>query len=152
MNRLLRCFRFVYCWLRYCWGRVRASGSFLPALQVDDCRLAVSARVTVRPSPRPYITRLPFSILSVWCCAVVLSGSAPNLPLLFLARVLSGVGEASFQTVVPPYIDDTAPKVALFVCLCASPRRPEPLLPPSLCSPHRSPVVCGLPYFTPPSQ
>jgi MFS transporter, Spinster family, sphingosine-1-phosphate transporter len=29
--------------------------------------------------------------------------------VLVLARMLSGVGEASFQTVIPPFIDDRAP-------------------------------------------
>lgn len=57
---------------------------------------------------------------SIWCCAVALSGIAPNLPVLFIARILSGVGEASFQTVIPPYIDDTAPKVPVCVCTCVS--------------------------------
>lgn len=42
---------------------------------------------------------------------MLLSGLAPKFGVLVLARVLSGVGEASFQTVVPPYIDDIAPKV-----------------------------------------
>lgn len=43
------------------------------------------------------------------------SGLAPYLLshnsfyILVASRVLSGVGEASFQTVVPPYIDDNAP-------------------------------------------
>ena len=47
--------------------------------------------------------------LGVWCVAVILSGLAPHFWVLVVARVLSGVGEASFQTVVPPYIDDNAP-------------------------------------------
>jgi len=61
----------------------------------------------------------PFRLMSVglgiWVIAVVLSGLAPYLLshnsfwILISARVLSGVGEASFQTVVPPYIDDNAP-------------------------------------------
>ncbi len=38
-----------------------------------------------------------------------LSGAAPHFWVLILARMLSGVGEASFQTVVPPFIDDNAP-------------------------------------------
>jgi MFS family permease len=50
-------------------------------------------------------------VRSIWCFAVLLSGVAPKFGLLVVARVLSGVGEASFQTVVPPYIDDIAPKV-----------------------------------------
>lgn len=61
----------------------------------------------------------PFRLMSVglgiWVIAVVLSGLAPYIIshnsfwILISARVLSGVGEASFQTVVPPYIDDNAP-------------------------------------------
>lgn len=55
----------------------------------------------------------PFKLMCVgliiWVVAVVLSGLAPNFWVMVAARVLSGVGEASFQTVVPPYIDDNAP-------------------------------------------
>jgi len=55
----------------------------------------------------------PFKLMAVglaaWCVAVVASGLAPHFWVLVVARVLSGVGEASFQTVVPPFIDDHAP-------------------------------------------
>jgi len=47
--------------------------------------------------------------LAIWVLAAVLSGLAPRYWVLALARMLSGVGEASFQTVVPPFIDDIAP-------------------------------------------
>jgi predicted MFS family arabinose efflux permease len=47
--------------------------------------------------------------LGVWVVAVLLSGWAPHFWVLVVARIFSGVGEASFQIVVPPYIDDTAP-------------------------------------------
>jgi MFS family permease len=59
------------------------------------------------------LTSLSFPSLpcSIWCGAVLLSGLAPNFWLLVIARVFSGVGEASFQCVVPPFIDDIAPKV-----------------------------------------
>jgi MFS transporter, Spinster family, sphingosine-1-phosphate transporter len=55
----------------------------------------------------------PFKLMAggllVWVVAVVLSGAAPHFWVLVLARMLSGVGEASFQTIVPPFIDDNAP-------------------------------------------
>lgn len=55
----------------------------------------------------------PFRLISIgliiWIVAVVGSAFAPSYWLLFAARMLSGVGEASFQCVVPPYIDDYAP-------------------------------------------
>ena len=57
--------------------------------------------------------RPPFQLMAIglliWCVAVVLSGFAPHYWVLVLARMLSGAGEASFQTVVPPWIDDNAP-------------------------------------------
>lgn len=56
----------------------------------------------------------PFFTISlgivIWLFAVVLTGLSPNYCVLFLARVVSGVGEASFQIVVPAYIDDYAPQ------------------------------------------
>ena len=55
----------------------------------------------------------PFKLMAgglfIWCIAAILSGAAPHFWVLVLARMLSGVGEASFQTVVPPFIDDNAP-------------------------------------------
>lgn len=47
--------------------------------------------------------------LFVWCVAVLFSGLAPNYFYLVAARALSGVGEASFQTIAPAFIDDRAP-------------------------------------------
>ena len=60
--------------------------------------------------------------LAIWVGAMLLSAWAPSYWVLVLARVLSGAGEGSFQTVVPPYIDDRAPPskrglwLALFFC------------------------------------
>jgi MFS family permease len=60
--------------------------------------------------------------LSIWVGAMFLSAWAPNYWILVAARVLSGAGEGSFQTVVPPFIDDNAPPskrglwLALFFC------------------------------------
>ena len=60
--------------------------------------------------------------LAIWVGAMALSATAPSYWVLVLARVLSGAGEGSFQTVVPPYIDDHAPPakrglwLALFFC------------------------------------
>jgi len=55
----------------------------------------------------------PFRLMSVgllcWCGSVVLTGLAPHMWVMIGARVISGVGEASFQCIVPPYIDDHAP-------------------------------------------
>jgi MFS transporter, Spinster family, sphingosine-1-phosphate transporter len=57
--------------------------------------------------------RPPFQLMAIglfiWCISVILSGFAPHYWVLVLARMLSGAGEASFQTVVPPWIDDNAP-------------------------------------------
>ncbi|CBJ29989.1 conserved unknown protein [Ectocarpus siliculosus] len=60
--------------------------------------------------------RSPFSLmaagLGMWCGAAVFAGVAKPLgsyAVLLMARLLSGVGEASFVTVVPPLITDTAP-------------------------------------------
>ncbi|CAM9597034.1 unnamed protein product, partial [Ectocarpus sp. 8 AP-2014] len=60
--------------------------------------------------------RSPFSLmaagLGMWCGAAVVAGVAKPLgsyAVLLMARLLSGVGEASFVTVVPPLITDTAP-------------------------------------------
>ena len=60
--------------------------------------------------------------LAIWVGAMLLSAWAPSYWVLVAARVLSGAGEGSFQTVVPPYIDDHAPPakrglwLALFFC------------------------------------
>eukprot|EP00975_Prorocentrum_lima_P014735 3125982-Prorocentrum_lima.AAC.1 len=46
-----------------------------------------------------------------WCAAAVLAGfsrDANSYVLLLLARMLSGVGEASFQVVAAPFIQDHA--------------------------------------------
>jgi MFS family permease len=63
----------------------------------------------------------PFRLISVgmaiWCGAVVLCGLAPHYWVLVLGRVLSGFGEASFQCVVPPFIDDFAPPHLKGLCL-----------------------------------
>lgn len=47
--------------------------------------------------------------LAVWVAAVVASAAAPTYWLLLVARCLSGVGEAAFQLVVPPWVEDAAP-------------------------------------------
>jgi MFS family permease len=58
----------------------------------------------------------PFNLvgggLIIWCVALFLCGAAESFDsfwLLLFARVISGIGEASFQCVVPPFIDDQAP-------------------------------------------
>eukprot|EP00750_Incisomonas_marina_P025857 INCI573.1.p1 GENE.INCI573.1~~INCI573.1.p1 ORF type:complete len:518 (+),score=85.71 INCI573.1:300-1853(+) len=61
----------------------------------------------------------PFTLmgsgLTIWCCAVLASGFAgphffDSYIMLLIARAVSGVGEASFQCIGPPFIDDYAPK------------------------------------------
>lgn len=47
--------------------------------------------------------------LGIWVTAVIGSGLAPDYYTLIAARCLSGVGEAAFQLVVPPWIEDHAP-------------------------------------------
>ena len=62
----------------------------------------------------------PFRLLGIgmwlWVLTLMLSGSAMWLGdhprsywFLVLCRALSGVGEASFQCIIPPYIEDFAP-------------------------------------------
>lgn len=56
--------------------------------------------------------------LSIWTAALFLSGlpyffqdsGAPAFWIFLLARSLSGVGEAAFQCIVPPYLEDIAPR------------------------------------------
>ncbi|KAF0693839.1 Aste57867_15239 [Aphanomyces stellatus] len=62
------------------------------------------------------MTMRPFRLIalgmSIWCVAVCLCSlakQANSFELLFLGRVLSGVGEASFQCIAPPFIHDHAP-------------------------------------------
>lgn len=56
----------------------------------------------------------PFKLMSfgllIWCVAVLICSASPNYWVLLVGRALSGVGEASFQCVVPPFIDDNAGK------------------------------------------
>jgi MFS family permease len=56
----------------------------------------------------------PFKLMAfglfIWCIAVVICAIAPSYYVLIVGRALSGVGEASFQCVVPPFIDDNAGK------------------------------------------
>ena len=50
--------------------------------------------------------------LMLWCAAITLSGMSGwigSYGLMVAARVLSGVGEASFQIIGMPFIDDYAP-------------------------------------------
>ncbi|RHY25128.1 hypothetical protein DYB25_008393 [Aphanomyces astaci] len=50
--------------------------------------------------------------LSIWILAMLLCGLAEpthSLGLLFAGRVLSGIGESSFQAIVPSFIEDFAP-------------------------------------------
>jgi MFS transporter, Spinster family, sphingosine-1-phosphate transporter len=52
---------------------------------------------------------LVVSGLIIWLFAVILSAVSPHYYILAIARGLSGVGEASFQAVIPPYLDDISP-------------------------------------------
>ena len=62
-----------------------------------------------------WVTRKPpFKVtsfgLTCWLLASIMSGLAPNYWLLLIARMISGVGEASFHIVVPSYINDVSPR------------------------------------------
>lgn len=48
--------------------------------------------------------------LLVWSGATMMAGLALDYPMLVVARALTGVGEASFVCLAPPYIMDVAPK------------------------------------------
>lgn len=60
--------------------------------------------------------------LTVWEISAVMAASAPTFQWLLAARVLSGVGEASFQAIAPPFLDDAATDsnrgsmLAIFFC------------------------------------
>ena len=65
-----------------------------------------------------YVTLFPpFRVVSFgllcWFCASIASGLAPNYWVLLVARMLSGVGEAAFQIVIPAYINEVSPKEKL---------------------------------------
>ncbi len=47
--------------------------------------------------------------VAVWSIATVASGFAESFPMLIAARVLVGVGEASYATLAPTIIDDLTP-------------------------------------------
>ncbi|OQR96914.1 Major Facilitator Superfamily (MFS) [Thraustotheca clavata] len=50
--------------------------------------------------------------LFVWCIAVLICGAAKHYNsfyVLLVGRILSGIGESSFQCIAPPFIDDYAP-------------------------------------------
>lgn len=59
----------------------------------------------------------PFKVVSVglscWILASLMSGLAPNYLILLIARIISGVGEASFHIVIPAYINEVSPKKKL---------------------------------------
>uniref|UniRef100_A0A7S3D8Q6 Major facilitator superfamily (MFS) profile domain-containing protein n=1 Tax=Palpitomonas bilix TaxID=652834 RepID=A0A7S3D8Q6_9EUKA len=48
--------------------------------------------------------------LAIWFVSILGTALAPNYYILLAARILSGVGEASFQCVTPPFIDDYSAK------------------------------------------
>jgi MFS family permease len=61
--------------------------------------------------------RLLFVGLTIWVAAIFISGvayflerSPPTFWLFLTSRAVSGVGEAAFQCIIPPYIEDFAPK------------------------------------------
>ncbi|RHY32636.1 hypothetical protein DYB32_004322 [Aphanomyces invadans] len=59
---------------------------------------------------RPFV--LIAAGLAVWVVAMFLCGladSAQSLTMLLVGRILSGVGESSFQAIAPSFIDDNAP-------------------------------------------
>lgn len=65
-----------------------------------------------------YVTKFPpFRLVSLglicWFLAAISSGLAPNYWVLLISRLVSGVGEAAFQIVIPSYINDYSPKEKL---------------------------------------
>ena len=99
----------------------------------------------------------PFRLLGIgmclWVLTLILSGSAMWLGdhprsywFLVLCRALSGVGEASFQCIIPPYIEDFAPAESkslwLSVFFTAIPVGQVP-------APHRAPITPSPPAATP---
>ena len=54
-------------------------------------------------------TKLIFAGLAIWIGSAVLAAVAWSYGVLLLARVLIGIGEASFAGLAPSYIDDVAP-------------------------------------------
>ncbi|KAA0159014.1 hypothetical protein FNF31_05077 [Cafeteria roenbergensis] len=54
--------------------------------------------------------RIVGSGLLLWTASIVLAACAPSYWVLLVARGLSGVGEASFQCIIAPFIDDFAPQ------------------------------------------
>ncbi|KAF0714167.1 Aste57867_4011 [Aphanomyces stellatus] len=70
------------------------------------------------------MTRKPFQLsaigLFIWVFAIVLCGLAKPLKsfaLLLVGRLLSGIGESSFQATTPPFIDEFAPPASRTVWL-----------------------------------
>lgn len=62
-----------------------------------------------------YVTKFPpFRVVSwglvCWFIAAMGSGLAPNYWILLISRLVSGMGEAAFQIVIPSYINDYSPK------------------------------------------
>jgi predicted MFS family arabinose efflux permease len=63
-----------------------------------------------------YLTTIlpPFKVtaagLLIWIIAIAMCASASSYYVLLGGRILSGVGEASFQAVIPPWIQDNAPR------------------------------------------
>ena len=62
-----------------------------------------------------YVTQYPpFRVVSFglvcWLIAAMGSGLSPNYWFLLVFRLISGVGEAAFQIVIPSYINDYSPK------------------------------------------
>eukprot|EP00658_Telonema_sp_P-2_P086074 TRINITY_DN9967_c0_g1_i5.p1 TRINITY_DN9967_c0_g1~~TRINITY_DN9967_c0_g1_i5.p1 ORF type:complete len:527 (-),score=142.18 TRINITY_DN9967_c0_g1_i5:289-1869(-) len=53
--------------------------------------------------------KLLFCSLLLWCGAVLLTGSTSNYYVLLCARGLSGIGEAAFGCIAPPFINKIAP-------------------------------------------
>ena len=93
-----------------CGGVLRAAPLAPPLSQsafiigYSGASLAMGAAVRAAP---PF--KLMAGGLAVWVLASFAAAAAPSFAALLVARMASGVGEASFQCVVPPWIDDNAP-------------------------------------------
>ena len=53
---------------------------------------------------------LIISGMGIWCGATILSAFSVNFWMLFIARVISGIGEASMAALAIPYVSDAAPE------------------------------------------
>ena len=102
-----------------------------------------AAAAKLRPGPGPARARARAG-LSVWVLATHLGAVAPTYHALLVARVLSGVGEASFQAGPPaPPPPPPRPSITSPPPLPSSTTSPLPSPPCRLAQPVPAPLSCG---------